>query len=73
MWEAYWQLADTFNGKPPTAEGAYPSKRECLDAAHAWPNPDGGALISEDPVVFQSKKFNVTLRCLPKGVEPFKR
>jgi hypothetical protein len=71
LWESYWQLKNTFNGKPPTAEGAYSSKLECLGAAKAWPNNDGGTLISEDPVVFQSKVWNVTLRCLPKGVEPF--
>jgi hypothetical protein len=73
MWESEILMANVLGGKPPTAEGAYPSKSACLRAAEAWTATDGGAEVSSDPVVFQSKKWKVMLRCLPKGVEPFSK
>jgi hypothetical protein len=72
LWHAETNLKTALNGLWPTAESAYPTKEGCLAAGALWSLPDGKQL-STDPVVVENKEWRMTVRCLPKGVDPIQR
>lgn len=72
LWHAEINLTNPLNGVWPTAEAGYPTKEGCLTGAGRWSLPDGKQM-GDDPVIWQSKTWRLTVRCLPKGVDPILR
>ena len=72
MWHAETNLKNALNGTWPTAEAGYPTKQDCLSDAGRWSLPNGQQ-VGNDPVIWENKEWRMTLRCLPKGVDPIQR
>jgi hypothetical protein len=67
-----WYQVGGMNPTYPTAQSAFSSKEQCLDAAHAWQIPKQ-QVDSWDPYVIRNKDGEYIYRCLPNGINPMQR